>query len=518
MTERGFVLKRTFFSEPDYSFQDIIQTDSFKLETYDTPFVLHISDYMSDAAKCEAYAYAKLNNKLYRSPSVWFDAGGETQAEISSVKVYPVDEGVEGTVVIEGKNFSKFDFRNRLEVDTSWITPAYAYFTLREKEFSSTRLVFDYICCQVGEAPLRLTIGNMSTRLDTPLKVEGAHFLGFNPSSPRVGEEVEVLMEHPNKNTYYTLLINHEPCPFTNNKTVFYNLPQQDNVLLYYEKEVQNYYHKIYSNMLPITFSCPWVQAGSLSIPAPRTTSEGWVYATDGERLYARLIAGGEMKSWPIYSNGIKRPPVDMDSRRSCDLCADGDNVYLSVPAVGKDDWYTVLLHFNRTEESWEILAWLPYSSELHIAQSGHRLLIALSYFDIIVYQLDNHNWTRHEVTYIKPYWVGTYRNSFYFIKQVSNGWQCYRINADGTGQTQPIGPTLPFTVNNMDPKQIQIENGYLYVHPPIARLSLNKNNAVWEHLGAPASTILTGILPSSNDVYCIDIFDNLYRFEDDRK
>lgn len=440
------------------------------------------------------------------------------------MKILPIDNGMTGTIVVDGKNFPLNEHVFYLGKDTSWIAPA--WFNSWLIEASSTQLKFGYQCNQIGETPIYLKIDQQYFRFDTPLKVEGAHLAKLIPPSPRVGEEVEVVIEDAITDEQYGLYSSMNDSHYSlyaKNKIIFPLIAEQTNLTLFYG----NGLNRLYSNTLPITFSFPWKPIGSLPYSYQEIYIEDkWGYICNSQTLHRFSLTGGDQKSWKIaYPDSVDWGKFNPQSKCT-DIYATEDDVYISVNAPvktqsGKNKVEFFLLRFRQIEERWEILTHFPAPSYAKIAQCGRNLLVNIDHRDLFVYHLDNNTSQLHYNKLTDRVYLGnTDKGYFYFLRRHAvNYWQCYRINADGSGEAQAIGSLVPYLLNDI--QNLKIANGFLYISDPMARLSLNEKDAKWEYLGTPRNLYadLFQIWPTSDAIYStVSNSILLYRFEDDRK
>lgn len=515
--EYGFVFTCTLLS--DNNWENLSYQKKIVLQD-GADFKTHIADNFGDPMECEAFAYANIDGRLYRSRTVDFKAGGDAPIEIHSIKIQPNADRITGSLIMEGKNFSSFPSRNILAADTL-LAPGWCYFRL--EEYSPEYLRFSYTCCSIGDIPLRLQVGAHEICLEQRLPIVGPILKGFSPKRPRAGERVEVLVDNLVEDATYAVYTEGISAGFQFSEgklyAIFGHVPKEADLQMYY---MDNRYN-VYMAPEKIVFSCPWSKMHfNSSVPEIKALANGWAYAYKNKTLYCYSPETNKFETYKVtYPEGLK-------SAINADLYAKGDYVYVCnevaavPPAVSQETMALVLMRFHRRTHQWEFLSLFPGFVNPELTVCGDFLLIKdynhFYDFDVLVY--NTVDGTMKQVTDVLTknlHWVGTYRDFFYYIDTEEMGNPVLKRVRVGEWKSIEVISQLPTGFYGASIQHAWIEGDYFYMDKPLVRLDLISSDAKPEVLGEPAGNSASIILPTPDNIYCIDYNGGVYRYVEDR-
>lgn len=519
ITERGFI----------FTHKDIVKWGKVEIykDTIRVPdgsdFQARITEIFDEKIECQVFAYVETERKLFRSKTTDFIAGGNTEMQISSVKITSADKNTSGKIVIEGNHFSSYESAVSLNVDT--LLPGDNYFSLRE--CSPQRLVFEYICCNIGTFPLRLKVREQEIQLTERLQVKGPSLKGFIPARPRINEYVEVLLDNPTDAQEYGMKTEEgkPSAKFKMDNGKIYVKFQQVSP----EAAIQIWYtdgeNIVYMQPQSINFSIPWIKEGNISfMPEVRAIAGDKIYSFKNAKLYSYSLKDKATEiHQAVYPHGYSEYGYNNHVGSVCIL---GDDVYIcqclsiSPPATSETHIAMILMKFNLKTHQWVVLGELPTSGigKLNAIICNRTIFMKEQYsYGIVTYELDKGTFDIHSEMFSRDViWAGTYKDHFYYIENNDFEPALRRMKV---GEWKPSDNLYqPEDSWRYSFYHAWIMGDYLYMNNPMLRMDLSADGLKVESLGnIPSSSTPSIILPTINGIYCMDFESNLFRFVEDR-
>lgn len=515
--ERGFLLTRTWLS--DHEWEKPKKHEEKIIVPSESDFKVHIADSYGDPMEFEVFAYAKIDGRLYRSQSIIFNAERNTPASITSVKIEPGINNVEGDITIEGQNFSIFSSKSYLEVDTL----LHGFCTIDAKECTSERLIFHYACYNIGSFPLLFKKDQQEIRLTQRLQIKGPQIQGFIPEHPIAGEWTEIILTDVASNFQFGCRMTGMDMGLkqTDGKlyVAFQYMPEKTDIQLYYSHDR----HEIYLPTAQICFSHPWEKIDHLSQFVDfQTISDGKAYTFSENELYCYSFKDMTLEKYQLPFD-TEWYPWDMWTQGTCIM---EDYVYVcfatyTLPADRDKRLHDIgIVRFNLKTKQWEFYDKLPISlsSSFSITTCEDYLVIKerSSYANqVIIYHPNEKNWKSYsDMTVWNISWIGSNKGYFYYFENATGSSIIKRIKIGEWKEAEEVY-RFPTTYSWLAwINQAYIENDYLYMLGGHAmRMKLSADPAIVEPLGSPLNANIQSILPTSDNLYCIDNKGSIYRY-----
>ena len=445
--------------------------------------------------------------------------------QIESMYVQPDKHQVTGTLVLQGKNLSRFSHLVELKLDTVIAGEQ----SFRLVKCSEEELTFNYTCCHIGSFPMRLAIGDQSQRLHDKLEIKGPVFNEI-PESIGIGVPIELKVKDP-----YGMRFSYFKAEVQGNNVLQDRLYYGGKEYITFETDspsitvqfVGNAQHLIYFPPIEIKMESPWEKQYNF---------EGALEPQLMWKDYACIIAEEEIKLVHIPTGKIDTYPQDIVKSyfkewgyTTIKVTLLDDIVYVCYYILDVKDIasrkYTVALSFDLKTRQWNNLGILsdekifgqPRASETYnaIAQEGDEIYLFYRYLcKVVVWNTKTDIFEIQDISLWEPNTypnlLGQWKDNFYFIdrdiREVKLGdWESDKAVAYGDFETSnQIGSYL--------------KDGYYYQDAPMRRCALDSDTGLVEieYLGYPKETYKRSrctILPCDSGIWCYDREGSVYRY-----
>ena len=266
-------------------------------------------------------------------------------------------------------------------------------------------------------------------------------------------------------------------------------MPEKTDIQLYYSHDR----HEIYLPTAQICFSHPREKIDHLSQFVDfQTISDGKAYTFSENELYCYSFKDMTLEKYQLPFD-TEWYPWDMWTQGTC---------------------------INLKTKQWEFYDKLPISlsSSFSITTCEDYLVIKerSSYANqVIIYHPNEKNWKSYsDMAVWNISWIGSNKGYFYYFENATGSSIIKRIKIREWKETEEVY-RFPTTYSWLAwINQAYIENDYLYMLGGHAmRMKLSADPAIVEPLGSPLNANIQSILPTSDNLYCIDNKGSIYRY-----